>query len=90
MSRLLEFNMSLALFMTSVYILFALTDSFSNRRYKNQGGAQGAYKWKRDVRKRVYKLHVDGYSTRQITSMTSIPKSTVHQIIKEQKVMKND
>lgn len=76
--------------MTSVYILFALTDSYNNRRYRNQGGARGAYKWKRNVRKRVYKLHVDGYSTRQITAMTSIPKSTVHEIIKEQKVMKHD
>lgn len=91
MSRLLEFNLSLALFMSSVYILYRMTERYSKKkRHTNGGGVTGAYKWKTSVRRRVYDLHSSGYSTRQITSMTSIPKSTVHQIIQEQKNMNND
>tara|TARA_R100001460_G_scaffold27804_1_gene55769 strand:+ start:159 stop:431 length:273 start_codon:yes stop_codon:yes gene_type:complete len=86
MSYLLEFNLSLVMFLSSVYILVRLIDRPKKKRSYGRGGAAtGIYKWKRSVRSRVYELHKSGHSTRQITKLTSIPKSTVHQIIQEQK-----
>jgi DNA invertase Pin-like site-specific DNA recombinase len=90
MSRLLDFNLSLALFIASMYMMYRIFDRPKVRRYIGNTSRTGIYKWKRDVRKRVYDLHKQGYSHRKITSMTTIPKSTVHQIIQEQKQLNNE
>jgi len=76
MSIVLEYSIATLLFASSIYIL--------NRILKREE--------KRPKRKRYQKyptythtiitLNRQGYSTRQISRMTGIPKSTVHKYIK--------
>lgn len=89
MSSLVEFSLAIFLLSSSFYILYRLDDR-SRKKNASYNDKTGVYKWSPKARRRVYDLHAGGYSVRQITKVTSIPKSTVHEIIHEQKKLNND